>query len=136
MRIDRALVFGMARSGAAAARLLLQRGAEVTICDAKTKEQFAGALDDLNVQGVHWHLGEDPTGFLEGMDAMILSPGIADTHPAVVRAREMGVEVLSEIEYAYRESTGLLLAVTGTNGKTTTCTLLGEIFKNAGGAPG
>ena len=132
MRIDRALVFGMARSGAAAARLLLQRGAEVTICDAKTKEQFAGALDDLNVQGVHWHLGEDPTGLLEGMDAMILSPGIADTHPAVVRAREMGVEVLSEIEYAYRESTGLLLAVTGTNGKTTTCTLLGEIFKNAG----
>ena len=132
MQIRKALVLGMARSGAAAARLLVARGCEVTICDLKTKEQFGGALDDLNVQGVHWRLGEDPLPLLDGMDALIVSPGIPDTHPAVVRAREMGVEVMGELEYAYRESLGLLLAVTGTNGKTTTCTLLGEIFKNAG----
>ena len=133
MQIKKALVLGMARSGAAAARLLLEHGCEVTITDLKTKEEFAGALDDLNVQGVHWRLGEkDPLPLLEGMDALILSPGIPDTHPAVLRAREMGIEVMGELEYAYRESTGLLLAVTGTNGKTTTCTLLGEIFKNAG----
>ncbi len=132
MQGKRALVLGMARSGVAAARLLLERGWEVAICDRKTKEEFGGALDDLNVQGVHWHLGEDPEPLLEGVDALIVSPGVADTHPAVRRARELGVEVMGELEYAYRESTGLLLAVTGTNGKTTTCTLLGEIFKNAG----
>lgn len=132
MQIKRALVLGMARSGVAAARLLLERGCEVTICDQKTKDQFEGALDELNVQGVHWHLGEDPAALLDGMDALIVSPGVPDTHPAIQKAREMGVEVMGELEYAYRESTGLLLAVTGTNGKTTTCTLLGEIFKNAG----
>ena len=133
MQIQKALVLGMARSGAAAARLLLARGCEVTICDVKPREQFAGALDDLDVPGVHWHLGEeDPLPLIEGMDALIVSPGIPDTHPAVVRARELGVEVMGELEYAYRESTGTLLAVTGTNGKTTTSTLLGEIFKNAG----
>ena len=132
MHFKKALVFGLARSGAAAARLLRLRGAEVTLVDAKTKEAFGGALDDLNVEGVHWHLGESPENLLEGMEAMILSPGIPDTHPAVLKAREMGVEVLGELEYAYRESTGTLLAITGTNGKTTTTTLLGEIFKNAG----
>ena len=121
MEIRKALVLGMARSGAAAARLLLARGCEVTICDQKAREAFKGALDDLDVPGVHWHLGEEnPLPLLEGMDALILSPGIPDTHPAVVRARELGVEVMGELEYAYRESTGLLLAVTGTNGKTTT----------------
>ena len=133
MQIQKALVLGMARSGAAAARLLHARGCDVTICDIKTREQFQGALDGLDVPGVHWHLGEeDPRPLLEGMDALILSPGIPDTHPAVARARELGVEVMGELEYAYRESTGTLLAVTGTNGKTTTSTLLGEIFKNAG----
>ena len=133
MQIQKALVLGMARSGAAAARLLLARGCEVTICDVKPREQFAGALDDLDVPGVRWQLGvEDPLPLIEGMDALIVSPGIPDTHPAVVRARELGVEVMGELEYAYRESTGTLLAVTGTNGKTTTSTLLGEIFKNAG----
>ena len=69
---------------------------------------------------------------MDSVDALIISPGIPDTHPAVSRAREFGVEVMGELEYAYRESTGLLLAVTGTNGKTTTSMLLGEIFKNAG----
>ena len=100
MQIRKALVLGMARSGAAAARLLHARGCEVTICDVKTKEQFGGALDDLNVQGVHWRLGEDPVSLVEGMDALIVSPGVPDTHPAVARARELGVEVMGELEYA------------------------------------
>ena len=58
-----------------AARLLLARGCEVTICDQKAREAFKGALDDLDVLGVHWHLGEEnPLPLLEGMDALILSP--------------------------------------------------------------
>ena len=127
------LVFGMARSGIAAAKLLLDKGARVYICDAKTEADFSGALDELKAAGATLLLGEQhPEDKVEGMDALIVSPGIPVEHPAVVRARSLGVEVMGEIEYAYRESTGLLLAITGTNGKTTTTTLLGEMFKNAG----
>ncbi len=133
MQIKKALVLGMARSGVAAARLLVARGAEAYVSDIKTREELGAGMDELDIPGVHWHLGEKhPENLLEGVDALVISPGIPLTHPAVARARELGVEVLGELELAYRESTGTLLAVTGTNGKTTTCTLLGEIFKNAG----
>lgn len=133
MKGKKVVVLGMARSGIAAAKLLMLRGAEVYICDIKKEADFGGALDELKAGGAHLCLGEaHPESLLEGKDALIISPGIPVEHPAVVRARELGIEVMGEVEYAYRESTGLLLAVTGTNGKTTTVTLLGEIFKNAG----
>ena len=133
MKGKRVMVLGMARSGIACAKLLLLRGAEVTVCDLKAEAAFDGALDVLKDEGAHLLLGEKhPEEHLAGMDALIISPGIPDTHPAVCAARGMGIEVMGEVEYAYRESTGTLLAITGTNGKTTTTTLLGEIFKNAG----
>jgi len=133
MKDKKVLVFGMARSGIAAAKLLLERGAKVYICDAKAEAAFNGALDELKAAGATFCLEEQHPEVLVGdMDALIVSPGIPVTHPAVVRARELGVEVMGEIEYAYREAKGLLLAITGTNGKTTTTSLLGEIFKNAG----
>ncbi len=133
MKVNKALVLGMARSGIAVAKLLQLRGAEVWVCDTKKLEAFNGALDELIAGGAHLLLEEKhPEEHLEGMDMLVVSPGIRIEHPAIVRAKELGVEVVGEIEYAYRESTGLLLAVTGTNGKTTTVTLLGEIFRNAG----
>ena len=133
MKDKKVMVFGMARSGIAAAKLLMLRGAAVTICDSKEEADFNGALDDLKAAGATFMLGEKhPEERLEGLDALVVSPGIPVEHPAIVKAKAMGIEVMGEIEYAYRESTGLLLAITGTNGKTTTVTLLGEIFKNAG----
>ena len=133
MKDKKVLVFGMARSGIAAAQLLLQKGADVTICDSKAEADFDGALDGLKASGAHFMLAEKhPEERMEGFDAMVLSPGIPVEHPAVVKAKALGIEVMGEVEYAYREATGLLLAITGTNGKTTTTTLLGEIFKNAG----
>ncbi len=133
MKGKKVLVFGMARSGIAAAKLLLLRGAEVYICDSKQEADFNGALDELKAAGAVFCLGEKhPENLLEGMDALVVSPGIPVEHPAVARARALGIEVMGEVEYAYREATGLLLAITGTNGKTTTTALLGEIFKNAG----
>jgi len=133
MNVKKAMVLGMARSGIAAARLLQLRGAEVWVCDAKKEEDFKGALDELIRNGAHLLLNErHPEEHLEGMELLVVSPGIRIEHPAIEKAKALGVEVVGEIEYAYRESTGLLLAVTGTNGKTTTVTLLGEIFKNAG----
>jgi len=133
MKDKKVMVLGMARSGIACAKLLMLRGAQVYICDTRKEEDFKGALDELKAGGVHFVLGEaHPEERLEGMDALIVSPGIPLDHAAIVKAKELGVEVMGEIEYAYRESTGLLLALTGTNGKTTTVSLLGEIFKNAG----
>ena len=132
MNGKKVLVFGMARSGIAAAKLLRAKGAEVHITDAKSEADFHGALDELR-EGVVWHLNEKhPEALLTGMDALVISPGIPIEHAAVVRARELGVEVLGEVELAFRYASGLLLAVTGTNGKTTTCKRLGEICKNAG----
>ena len=132
MEIKKALVIGMARSGIAAAKLLRLRGAEVVINDAKTRDKFEDGLKELDVPGVEFRLGEDPSGLLEGVDALIISPGVPVGAPVVARAKEMGVEVMGELEYAYREGKGQLMAITGTNGKTTTTTLLSEIFKNAG----
>ena len=133
MQGKKVLVLGMARSGIAVAKLLLSRGAEVYICDTKAEAEFDGALEDLKAAGATFCLGEQhPELLLDGMDALVISPGIPVDHAAVVRAKAIGVEVMGEVEYAYREATGLLLAITGTNGKTTTTTLLGEIFKNAG----
>ena len=133
MKGKKVLVFGMARSGIACAKLLMLRGAEVYICDKKEEADFNGALDDLKAAGAHLLLGEaHPEARLDGMDALIVSPGIPVEHPAVERAKARGIEVMGEVEYAYRESQGTLLAITGTNGKTTTTTLVGEIFQNAG----
>ncbi len=133
MKGKKVLVFGMARSGIAVAKLLLMKGAQVSVCDAKTEADFDGALDELKAAGARLCLGEQhPEALVEGMDALVVSPGIPVDNPAVVRAKALGVEVMGEVEYAYREAKGLLLAITGTNGKTTTTTLLGEIFRNAG----
>ena len=133
MNGKKVLVFGMARSGIAAAKLLLLRGNETWVCDGKKLEDFKGALDEVLRMGAQPMLGEaHPEEKLEGFDMLLISPGIPVDHPAVVKAKALGIEVVGEIEYAYREAKGLLLAITGTNGKTTTVTLLGEIFKNAG----
>ena len=131
--MNRILVFGMARSGIAAAMLMLHRGEEVWICDKKKLEDFHGSLDKLIEAGAHAMLGEEhPEDRLEGFDLVVISPGIPVEHPIVQRAADLGVELIGEIEYAYRESAGELIAITGTNGKTTTVTLTGEIYKNAG----
>ena len=129
----KAMVLGLARSGIAVCGLLLSRGWDVLACDSKEKAAFNGALDEIERNGAKLCLGEkEPQKQLSGMDILIVSPGIPLTHPVFAAAKEAGVEVMGEIEYAYRESTGMLLAITGTNGKTTTVSLLGEIFRNAG----
>ena len=117
MNIQRALVIGMARSGVAAVKLLRARGAKAVLSDAKPRAEFGDALSEIDAPGVEFRLGEDPVPLLEGCDALIISPGVPVNAPVVLRAREMGIEVMGELEYAYRESCGTLYAITGTNGK-------------------
>ena len=130
--MKRVLVIGMARSGIAAARLLHEKGDVVVLSDRKNEAEFGNALDELRQENVEFRLGEDAQSLLPGVDLVVISPGVPIEHPAVAKARGMGIEVIGEVELAYRLSMGKVLAITGTNGKTTTTTLLGEICQNAG----
>ena len=126
------LVVGMARSGVAAAQLLRASGAVVTVNDSKTEEELGQQLSPLEGLQVERRFGCGAMELLEGKDCLVISPGIPDTAPFVVKAKEMGIYVIGELELAAQLSAGTLIAVTGTNGKTTTVSLLGEIFANSG----
>jgi UDP-N-acetylmuramoylalanine--D-glutamate ligase len=122
------LVVGLARSGAAAARVLAARGEEVAGCDAGTPAE-AETLPDT---GVEVHLGTDGAVLVERARTVVKSPGVPAEAPAVRLARELGREILGELELAWRLLRSEMVAVTGTNGKTTTCELLGAIHRAAG----
>ena len=126
------LVVGMARSGIAAVQLLAKNGAIPVVNDTKDEDSFGEALAPLKKLDCIWRMGEPAADCLADCDGVVISPGIPDTAPFVLKAREMGLPVIAEIELAYMLSLGSMVAVTGTNGKTTTVTLLGEIFQNAG----
>jgi len=132
-RGKRIMILGMARSGAAAAKLLADRGALVRVNDMKTAPQLGDALEPLRgAERIEWRLGEKAEDLLEGMDTLVISPGVPIESPVVGRAKALGVEVIGEIELSARINRGRLVAVTGTNGKTTTTTLTGEIFRASG----
>lgn len=128
------LVVGMARSGVSAAQLLLKAGARVTVNDSKSREALGDAVGQLDALPVTWALGRPAAELLDGMDALVISPGIPDTASFVVEAKRRGIYVTGELELAYQLAEGDMVAVTGTNGKTTTVSLLGDIFRRAGKA--
>lgn len=128
----RVIVCGMARSGIAAAKLLARRGAIVTVSDLKTEDAFEGQLEELKALGCIFALGEAPDAHLDGQELMVISPGIAWAKPFVQAAIAQGIEVIGELELGARMTRGGLCAITGTNGKTTTTTLVGELMRAAG----
>ena len=127
----RVLVVGMARSGVAVAQLLVKCGAQVIVNDNKTREELGDAIAPLANLPVEWALGCPAAEVLEGVDVLVISPGISINAGFVKKAAEMGVHVTGELEVASQLSAGHMVAVTGTNGKTTTVSLLGEIFRLA-----
>ncbi len=128
----RLLVLGLARSGLAAARLLHQEGAQVLGSDLKPMEELDPGVRELQALGVEIETGGHSDGILTGIDFAVVSPGIPDHVPILVKVREAGIPVYSELEVASWWAQAPLVAVTGSNGKTTTTTLLGRIFKRAG----
>ena len=128
----RVLVIGMARSGVQAAHLLIRHGALPVLNDIKRRDAFGTALDSLNDQPVEWRLGEDPVRLLDEADALIISPGVPIDSPAVLEAQKRGIYMAGELELAAQFAEGTLIGITGTNGKTTTVTLLDTMFKEAG----
>lgn len=129
---QKVLVIGLARSGIAAARLLLQAGAVPYLNDSRPAEKFGETFEELKSLACPLYLGVDPIPLLDRVNAVVISPGVPVQAPVVKAAKEKGLPLVGELELAFQLSKGNMVAVTGTNGKTTTVSLLGEIFKNAG----
>jgi len=132
-RGKKALVVGMAKSGAASAALLYSLGADVIIYDSKKRQDLP---PDITRELSKYHytdmLGQDIIPLIKDIDIMVLSPGVPPGLPFIQEARRLGKRVIAEIELGFSVSKADFIAITGTNGKTTTTALTGEIFKNAG----
>lgn len=128
----RVLVLGAGVSGISVAHILRRLDAQVILSDAKSIEQIGKDFSQLQSDGVVLKLGIQSEALLDGVDYLVLSPGISIDSPLVVTARKQGIMVMSEVEVAYRLSDAAIVAITGTNGKTTTTTLVGEILKASG----
>jgi UDP-N-acetylmuramoylalanine--D-glutamate ligase len=126
------LVVGLARTGIATALFCAERGARVTATDARRETDLAETAAKLRAAGVALELGgHRPETFVQ-QDLIVASPGVPPTLPALAAARAIGVPVWSEIELAWRFLRGRLICITGSNGKTTTTSLIGHILETAG----
>jgi UDP-N-acetylmuramoylalanine--D-glutamate ligase len=128
----RVLVVGLGKSGVASALFLKARGARVTVSDAKTQDQLAEEIPVLLDQGISVETGGHGERTFRGQDLIVVSPGVPVDAAPLVQARSLGEAVIGEVELAARFLAGRILAITGSNGKTTTTTLTGEIL-SAGG---
>ncbi|NTW07166.1 MAG: UDP-N-acetylmuramoyl-L-alanine--D-glutamate ligase [Syntrophaceae bacterium] len=125
------IVVGMGKTGVAAAAFLGSRGCRVVVTDEKPREMWDAQYE--RIAGEKWlETGLYNAGILSGADMVVPSPGIPPYNDILMAAVREKIPVVSEIELAYRFMEKPLVAVTGTNGKTTTTTLLGEIFRRAG----
>jgi UDP-N-acetylmuramoylalanine--D-glutamate ligase len=128
----RVLVIGLARSGLAAVEFLLGRGARVLANDRKSVEELSARVLELAEQGVDLVTGSHPTGLVSDVDLVVLSPGVPTDVAPLKEAREQGVPIWGELELAFREIEGSVVAVTGTKGKSTTATLIADILRRDG----
>jgi UDP-N-acetylmuramoylalanine--D-glutamate ligase len=129
---DHPLVVGAARSGVAAARLLRRHDLDVTVCDHRPAGELAEAERALAAIGVRRIWGRDDVALLDGRDVLIWSPGIPIDHPLATAAHARGIPVLSELELGYRAAQAPFVAITGTNGKSTTTDLTGALVRATG----
>jgi UDP-N-acetylmuramoylalanine--D-glutamate ligase len=125
-------VIGMGRTGIECARFLVAQGATVTVSDLRPESELEDAMKSLAGLPIRYFFGSEDNGWLEGTDYVIPSPGVPAENPLLIGAKTTGIPVLSEIELACRFCRAPLVAVTGTNGKSTTTTLIGEMFKASG----
>lgn len=120
--MEKVLVIGAARSGIAAAKILHERGAQVVLSDSKPELK-------IDLDGVEIKLGKQTEDLLSGVDKIIVSPAVPIKIPLLRAAVSRGIPIISEVEFAYGLAKSPICAVTGTNGKTTTVTLLGLLLK-------
>lgn len=126
------LVVGLARTGIATVKMLTEHGVKVTANDIKEKQQLEESYNEIALLDINIVLGEPADAYVEGKDFVVVSPGIPTSLSFFEVAKKYNIEVISEIELAYRLCKAPIVAITGTNGKTTTTSLLGDIFNRAG----
>ena len=126
------VIVGLGRTGLAAARFLHHRGARVLVTDKAGEKELGDAVVALRQLGVRMELGSHRAASFQNADLIVVSPGIAHTIEPIARANARGVPVIGEVELASAFIREPIIAVTGTNGKTTTTTLLGQMLKNSG----
>ena len=127
----RAYVLGLGLSGSSAARLLGRRSVEVIASDRRPADELP-LVGLAGAPGVELRCGRDETELPAGVDALVVSPGIAAAHPLVLAARAAGVPVVAEVELAFRHLDGVVVGITGSNGKSTTTALAGALIGAAG----
>ena len=128
----KALVVGMGRSGFETASFLRQRGARVTISEMAGQDKIGDAVSKFRELGVRTEFGGHVMETFTGADFIVVSPGVPHTIPPIRAAQEKGVPLLGEIELASRFIKEPMIAVTGTNGKTTTTQLIGDMLEQSG----
>ena len=127
------LVLGLARTGRECARFLAQRGASVRVTDVRSEEELKQEMETLAALPIRYFLGGEDPDWLEGVDIIVPSPGVPAENVLLKEGSRRGIKILSEIEFACRFLRAPLVAITGTNGKSTTTTLVGEMLKASGG---
>ena len=132
LRGKRVLVVGLARTGVATAQFCAARGAMVAATDARAESEIGEAIVSLGAAGVKLELGGHQETTFMGQDLIIPSPGVPADAPLLQAARAKGIAIWSEIELADRFLDGRLIGITGSNGKTTTTSLIEHILKSAG----
>lgn len=131
MQGKKVTVVGLARTGVAVANLLTEQGCSVTVTDIKNSDELKENVTKLR-KGVNLNLGRHTEKFFTEADLIVISPGVRIDNPFLEKAREKGVEIISEVELAFTLTQTPLIAVTGTNGKSTTTTLIGNMLKECG----
>lgn len=125
-------ILGMGRSGMALARILRSSGASVLVSDEKSDEKLQSLTEELTRAGISVELGGHTDQIYKDRDLIVISPGVSVYHPVLEDARRHGVPVVGEIEVAYQLSRVPMIAVTGTNGKSTTVSLIHRVLNAAG----
>ena len=130
MSQERVLVIGTGISGIGAARLLARKGAGVTLYDEKEDIDIEGIRGRLGIDGVEIVAGVLPEAIDRAITLLVISPGVPVDAPIVNRYRDRGIRIIGEIELAYSCARGRLIGITGTNGKTTTTSLVGAMMRD------
>jgi len=126
------IVYGLGKSGLSAARLLLAQGARVTGVDQKREDELGEAVSALRAQGLALALAPIRDGLLASADLVVVSPGVPLAGAEIQQAKAAGVKIWGEVELASRFVQGPMVGITGTNGKSTTTALTGELFASGG----
>jgi UDP-N-acetylmuramoylalanine--D-glutamate ligase len=133
LKNKRVLVVGLGKSGKSAALFLRERGAQVTVSDSRSAEALAGEIPALLDAGIMVETGGHGLLTFRRQDLIVVSPGVPYDTPELKQVRAFGLPIIGELELASRFLQGQIVAITGSNGKTTTTSLLGKIFADAGG---